>query len=115
MNTEEECPMCGMNELTEKAGLVECVTCGHEWYREDSGEEESGPREIKDAHGNVLSDGDVVQMIKDKKLKGTSTMLKCGDKSKPIRLVEGDHDISCKMNGHSIMLKSMYVKKVMKP
>ncbi len=100
-----------MNEITEKNGILECVTCGHEWPAEEPEQEET-PHIVKDAHGTILQDGDIVQMIKDKKLKGTSTMLKCGDKSKPIRLVEGDHDISCKMNGLSIMLKSMYVKKV---
>lgn len=99
-----------MDEITEKNGLLECVTCGHEWREEEPEAEES--KIIKDAFGNILQDGDIVQMIKDKKLKGTSTVLKCGDKSKPIRLADGDHDISCKMNGHSIMLKSQFVKKV---
>lgn len=99
-----------MDEVTEKAGVLECITCGHEW--ELDAVEEDQPQVIKDAFGNILQDGDVVQMIKDKKLKGTSITLKCGDKSKPIRLADGDHDISCKMNGHSIMLKSMFVKKV---
>ena len=99
-----------MDELTHKGDLIECVTCGHEWIHEP--EEAEEVTVVKDAFGNILQDGDVVQMIKDKKLKGTSVMLKCGDKSKPIRLASGDHDISCKMNGHSIMLKSQFVKKV---
>lgn len=105
------CPLCTMDELTQKGNLIECITCGHEWEAE-SEEAESETSVVKDAYGNILQDGDIVQMIKDKKLKGTSAILKCGDKSKPIRLASGDHDISCKMNGHSIMLKSMFVKKV---
>ena len=100
-----------MDEITRKGDLIECVTCGHEWVAESEKTSEE-VEVIKDAYGNILKDGDIVQMIKDKKLKGTSTMLKCGDKSKPIRLASGDHAISCKMNGHSIMLKAMFVKKV---
>ncbi|HVJ46516.1 MAG TPA: alkylphosphonate utilization protein, partial [Luteolibacter sp.] len=64
------------------------------------------------AYGNILADGDVVAMIKDLKLKGTSQTLKVGTKSKPIRLVDGDHEIACKMDGLSIGLKACYVKKV---
>jgi len=109
--TDLTCPLCTMDELTQNGDLIECVTCGHEWEVKTK-EPESEVSIVKDAYGNVLQNGDIVQMIKDKKLKGTSTVLKCGDKSKPIRLTSGDHDISCKMNGHSIMLKSMFVKKV---
>lgn len=69
-------------------------------------------RVVKDAHGNVLADGDIVAMIKDLKLGGTSQVLKVGTKSKPIRLVEGDHEISCRMDGLAIALKACYVKKV---
>jgi protein PhnA len=95
--------MCEMTEVLELPGHLECVTCGHEWQAE---------RVVKDAYGNALTDGDIVAMIKDLKLKGSSDVLKNGTKSKPIRLVEGDHEISCKMNGMSIALKAMYVKKV---
>ena len=109
--SELTCPLCTMDELAQKGDLIECITCGHEWETEPE-EETPESTVVKDAFGNILQDGDIVQMIKDKKLKGTSTVLKCGDKSKPIRVVGGDHDISCKMNGHSIMLKSMFVKKV---
>ena len=100
--------MCEMNEVLDFPDHHECVTCGHEWPRE----EEAGERVVKDAYGNVLADGDVVAMIKDLKLGGTSQVLKVGTKSKPIRLVDGDHEISCKMDGVSIALKAMYVKKV---
>ena len=110
--SELECPLCTMDEITEKNGVYECVTCGHEWTAEEPETEEVF--EVKDAFGNILKDGDIVQLIVDKKIKGTSTMLKCGDKSKPIRLNEngGDHPISCKVNGMSLMLKGPVVKKV---
>lgn len=102
------CPMCTMDEVLDFPEHYECVTCGHEWPREVEEEE----RVVKDAYGNVLADGDVVAMIKDLKLKGTSQVLKVGTKSKPIRLVEGDHEISCKMDGIAIGLKAQFVKKV---
>jgi protein PhnA len=69
-------------------------------------------RVVKDAYGNVLVEGDIVAMIKDLKLKGSSDVLKVGTKSKPIRLVDGDHEISCKMDGMAIGLKACFVKKV---
>ena len=95
-----------MDELLVHEEKIECVTCGHEWEKEPQG------IVVKDAHGNLLAKGDVVAMIKDLKLKGTSKTLKSGMKSKPINLVEGDHEISCKMDGMSIMLKACFVKKV---
>ena len=97
-----------MTEVMENAGHFECVTCGHEWDAEVSPTD----RVVKDAYGNVLADGDIVAMIKDLKLKGTSQTLKVGTKSKPIRLVDGDHEIACKMDGLSIGLKACFVKKV---
>tara|TARA_R110002096_G_scaffold319334_9_gene513560 strand:- start:809 stop:1114 length:306 start_codon:yes stop_codon:yes gene_type:complete len=100
-----------MNDVLDHPEKFECMTCGHEWEKEadDEGPEE---RVVKDAYGNVLANGDVVQMIKDLKLKGTSKTLKSGMKSKPIRLVDGDHEISCKMDGTAIGLKAQFVKKV---
>ena len=76
-------------------------------------DEAAADRVVKDAYGNVLANGDIVAMVKDLKLKGSSDVLKTGTKSKPIRLVDGDHEIDCKMDGMSIALKSMYVKKVL--
>lgn len=99
-----------MNDILDLPEKFECMTCGHEWEKEEV--EESDERVVKDAFGNVLQDGDVVQMIKDLKLKGTSKTLKSGMKSKPIRLVDGDHEISCKMDGIAIGLKAQFVKKV---
>ncbi len=98
--------MCEMNEVLEHSDLYECVTCGHEWERE------AEERVVKDAYGNVLASGDVVAMIKDLKLKGSSQVLRKGMKSKPIRLVDGDHEIDCKMDGSAIALKACFVKKV---
>jgi protein PhnA len=102
------CPMCEMTEVLEHVEKYECVTCGHEWERPAEPEK---ARVVKDAHGNVLADGDVVALIKDLKLGGGSQVLKVGTKSKPIRLVDGDHEIDCKMEGMSIALKACFVKK----
>ena len=107
------CPMCEMTDMLTHADHYECATCGHEWPLTAEAEAPAGERIVKDAYGNVLANGDVVAMIKDLKLKGSSQVLKVGTKSKPIRLVEGDHEIDCKMDGISIALKAMYVKKVM--
>ncbi len=106
------CPMCEMTEVLIHPGHCECLTCGHEWRRGEAADEPPPERIVKDAHGNVLANGDIVAMVKDLKLKGTSQVLKVGTKSRPIRLVDGDHEIDCKMDGMSIALKAMYVKKV---
>lgn len=107
------CPICDSTEILNHAAMKECVTCGHEWEVAEAAEETAGERIVKDAYGNVLADGDVVAMIKDLKLKGTSQTLKVGMKSKPIRLQDGDHEISCKMDGLQIGLKACFVKKVL--
>lgn len=104
--------MCEMTDVLDHADRYECVTCGHEWPREAQGDAPEAARVVKDAYGNVLADGDIVAMIKDLKLKGSSDVLKIGTKSRPIRLVEGDHEISCKMDGMAIGLKACFVKKV---
>jgi protein PhnA len=108
--SESTCPMCEMTEILDHSDHFECVTCGHEWPK--AVEEGPTDRIVKDAFGNVLADGDVVAMIKDLKLKGSSHTLKVGTKSKPIRLVDGDHEISCRMDGLAIGLKACFVKKV---
>ncbi len=105
------CPMCEMTEVLEHVDRFECVTCGHEWERAPAVEAVAGPRIVKDAHGNVLADGDCVVLIKDLKLGGGNQVLKGGAKSKPIRLVDGDHEISCKMDGMAVGLKACFVKK----
>lgn len=110
--SDATCPMCEMTEILNHGDLLECVTCGHEWKAEAAPDEAPTERVVKDAYGNVLANGDVVAMIKDLKLKGSSQVLKVGTKSRPIRLVDGDHEIDCKMDGISIALKACFVKKV---
>ena len=111
--SDPACPLCTMEDVLNHKDKYECMTCGHEWEKENV-QEDAAPEEhvVKDAHGNVLETGDVVQMVKDLKLKGTSKVLKCGMKSKPIRIVDGDHEIDCRMEGMSIALKACFVKKV---
>jgi protein PhnA len=108
------CPLCTLEDVLEHPTAYECLTCGHDWEKQAVAEEEAEPVEriVKDAHGNVLQNGDIVAMVKDLKLKGTSKVLKSGMKSKRIRLVDGDHEIDCKMDGLSIALKAQFVKKV---
>ena len=88
--------MCEMTEVLEFPDKWECVICGHEWPREARPD---APCVVKDAPGNVLADGDCVVLIKDLKLGGGNQVLKGGTKSKPIRLVDGDHEIDCKLDG----------------
>lgn len=109
--SKPSCPMCEMTDVLEFPDKWECVTCGHEWERAPEPEAAAGPRVVKDAHGNVLSDGDCVVLIKDLKLGGGNQVLKGGSKSKPIRLVDGDHEIDCKIDGIAIALKACFVKK----
>ena len=104
------CPMCEMTDILEFSEKWECVTCGHEWERAPEPEAPAGPRIVKDAHGNMRADGDCVILIKDLKL-GGSQVLKGGSKSKSIRLVEGDHEISCKVDNIAVGLKACFVKK----
>ena len=105
--------MCEMNDVLEHPNRWECLTCGHEWEREatTAETEDSGPRVVKDAFGNVLADGDSITLIKDLKLKGSSQVIKGGSKSKGIKLVDGDHEISCKIDGVALGLKACFVKK----
>jgi protein PhnA len=100
--------MCAMSEVLEHPDRWECVTCGHEWDRET---EMPGVRVVRDAHGSILADGDAVILIKDLKLKGSSQVIKGGTKAKGIRLVDGDHEISCKIEGAAIGLKACFVRK----
>jgi protein PhnA len=89
-----------------------CPECAHEWGKDAVVESVDQKRVVRDAYGNVLNDGDTVTVIKDLKIKGTSSVVKVGTKAKNIRLVEGDHDIDCKIDGIGAMqLKSEFVKK----
>jgi protein PhnA len=106
------CPKCN-SEFTYEDGVnYVCPDCAHEWPVAAAADRTTDQREVRDAHGTVLSDGDSVTVIKDLKLKGSSLVLKVGTKVKNIRLVEGDHDIDCKVDGIGAMkLKSEFVKK----
>jgi protein PhnA len=109
------CPECSSEYAYEMGALLVCPECGHEWTAEAAAEETATATVIKDAVGNVLSDGDTVTIIKDLKVKGSSTAIKVGTKVRGIRLVNGvgDHDIDCKVDGFGPMqLKSSVVKKV---
>ena len=106
-----KCPMCQSEYTYEDRGLLICPECGHEWSTEDSVQEEG--LVVLDANGNQLQDGDTVTVIKDLKVKGASGAIKQGTKVKNIRLVEGDHNIDCKVDGFGAMkLKSEFVKKL---
>lgn len=108
------CISCQSSLVYEDRDLLICPECGHEWSRSESGQSnDSDELVIKDANGNILQDGDTVTVIKDLKVKGASQALKVGTKVKNIRLVEGDHDIDCKIDGFGAMkLKSEFVKKI---
>jgi protein PhnA len=89
-----------------------CPECAHEWSKTEAPQAPEAPPPVRDANGNVLRDGDTVLMIKDLKVKGASSALKAGTKVKNIRLVEGDHNIDCRIQGFGAMqLKSEFVKK----
>lgn len=106
------CPKCNSDLTYEDGESYACPECAHEWLKGGVVEAEEVRRVWRDAHGNVLQDGDTVTVIKDLKVKGSSSVVKVGTKIKGIRLVEGDHDIDCKIPGIGAMgLKSEFVKK----
>ena len=107
------CPNCKSTYTYEDGTMYVCPECAHEWTQEaltDSSEDE---KVVKDANGNILNDGDTISVIKDLKVKGSSSVVKMGTRVKNIRLVDGDHDIDCKIDGIGAMkLKSEFVKKI---
>ena len=111
MSALPKCPECSSEFTYEDGRLFVCPECAHEWSAEatpaDSAEQRT---EIRDAVGNVLQDGDSVTVIKDLKVKGSSLVVKVGTKVKSIRLVEGDHDIDCKIDGIEIGRASCRVR-----
>ena len=103
------CPKCSSEYTYEDQGLFICPECAHEWTSADT---DSDVKVVKDANGNILNNGDTVTVIKDLKVKGSSSSVKIGTKVKNIRLVDGDHDIDCTIEGFGAMsLKSEFVKK----
>ncbi|HML33196.1 MULTISPECIES: zinc ribbon domain-containing protein YjdM [Sporomusa] len=112
MNDLPNCPKCNSEYTYEDGSLLVCPECAHEWAAGAESENNEGTKVVRDANGNVLQDGDSVTVIKDLKVKGSSSAVKIGTKVKNIRLVEGDHDIDCHIDGFGAMkLKSEFVKK----
>jgi protein PhnA len=112
MSDLPNCPKCNSAFTYEDGSLYICPECAHEWPKDSAVDTTDSERVIKDAHGNVLQDGDTITVIKDLKVKGSSLVVKVGTRVKNIRLVEGDHDIDCKIDGIGAMkLKSEFVKK----
>lgn len=111
MSTLPPCPKCKSEYTYEDGELLICSECAHEWNpKSESAQEEQ--RIWRDANGNILQDGDSVTLIKDLKIKGSSSVVKVGTKVKSIRLIDSDHDIDCKIEGFGPMqLKSEFVKK----
>ncbi len=112
MSSLPKCPKCGSEYTYEDRNMLVCPECAHEWSKDAVVEGAEQELVVRDAHGNVLHDGDTVTVIKDLKIKGSSSVVKVGTKIKNIRLVEGDHNIDCKIDGIGPMqLKSEFVKK----
>jgi len=111
MSDLPQCPQCASSYTYQDMNLYVCPECAHEWTGDEAAAEAEGST-VKDAHGTDLADGDTVTVIKDLKVKGSSSVVKVGTKVKNIRLVDGDHDIDCKIDGIGPMkLKSEFVKK----
>jgi protein PhnA len=112
MSALPPCPACASIYTYEDGDRLVCPECGHEWRPGDAAAAEPAAKVWKDAHGNLLQDGDSVTLIKDLKIKGSSAVIKVGTKVKNIRLIDGDHDIDCKIDGFGPMqLKSEFIKK----
>ena len=112
MSALPACPKCNSTYTYEDGELYVCPECAHEWPQHAVEESAGDQLVVKDANGNLLADGDSVTVIKDLKVKGSSLVVKVGTKVKNIRLVEGDHDIDCKIDGIGAMkLKSEFVRK----
>lgn len=113
MNDYPNCPKCNSEYTYEDGSMYVCPECAHEWSQHAEAEVNSDKKVFKDCNGNILKDGDSVTVIKDLKVKGSSLVVKQGTKVKNIRLVDGDHDIDCKIDGIGAMsLKTQFVKKL---
>ncbi|RMF14276.1 MAG: alkylphosphonate utilization protein [Gammaproteobacteria bacterium] len=111
-DTLPPCPKCGSEYTYPDGEMLVCPECAHEWNPGEAVEAQEEGLVVRDANGNLLQDGDTVVVIKDLKVKGASSALKVGTKVRNIRLVEGDHNIDCKIDGFGAMkLKSEFVKK----
>lgn len=113
MQSIPSCPKCSSEYTYQDSTLFICPQCGYEWLSEELQEVNVDDEIIKDAYGQVLQSGDTISIIKDLKIKGSSSIIKIGTKVKNIRLVSGDHNIDCKIDGIGPMkLKSQFVKKI---
>lgn len=104
------CPECREDMTYPDMDMLVCPACGHEWSASAEADSSDAPQ-YRDAHGTPLQDGDTVTLIKDLKVKGSSTVLKMGTRISNIRLVEGDHDVDCRVDGQKLLLKSCFMKK----
>lgn len=104
------CPQCSMEHTYPDDENYVCPDCAHEWPMQ-AAETTEEVREVRDSNGNVLKDGDDVLLIKDLKVKGSSTNLKKGTKARGIRIIDGDHDIACRIDGTPYELKSEFLRK----
>ncbi len=112
MSTIPPCPQCGQENTYPDGENYVCADCGHEWPMHQAAKAaEADEAVIKDANGAALADGDSVVLIKDLKVKGSSITLKQGTKIKSIRLVGGDHEVDCRTDQGSFMLKACFLKK----
>ena len=111
-STSPACPQCTLENTYPDGTNFVCADCGHEWpMAQAAATDDDENAVVKDSNGHILQDGDAVVLIKDLKVKGSSTVLKMGTKVKSIRLVGGDHEVDCKMDGGSFMLKACFLKK----
>jgi protein PhnA len=111
MSNIPPCPQCTLENTYQDGSNYVCADCGYEWPMNEVAEAEEG-RQVKDANGNLLQDGDSVVLIKDLKVKGSSITLKQGTKIKSIRIVDGDHEVDCRTDAGQMMLKACFLKKV---
>lgn len=113
MSNLPNCPKCNSEYTYEDGNLFVCPECAYEWTLESESQNNEDELIVKDSNGNILNDGDSVTIIKDLKVKGSPSPLKKGTKVKNIRLIDGDHNIDCKIDGFGAMqLKSEFVKKL---
>lgn len=107
-----KCPQCSCEYTYEDNGMLVCPECSHEWSQAENSNAQDA-KIVKDANGNILNNGDTVALIKDLKIKGSSSVIKAGTKVKNIQLVDEDHNIDCKIDGFGKMgLKSEFVRKI---
>ena len=110
MSSIPACPQCTLENTYADGDHYVCADCGFEWPLAEAPADDAA-RVVKDAHGNLLADGDSVTLVKDLKVKGSSITLKVGTRIKNIRIVDGDHEIDCKTDAGPMLLKAAFLKK----